>query len=57
MLRKTLFSWENDIQEIFINENNIFDHDDITDEDKKFIIDLVDRTDFIFDGKTYNDSD
>ena len=41
----------NDIQEIFVNENNIFDHHDITDENKKIIIDLIDRTDFNFYSK------
>ena len=46
-----------DIEGIFIDESNVFDHDDITDNDKKFIIDLIGRTDFTFDAKIYNDSD
>ena len=29
----------------------------ITDNDEKFIIDLIDRTSFSFDAKIYNDSD
>ena len=29
----------------------------ITDNDEKFIIDLIDRTNFSFDAKIYNDSD
>ena len=48
---------ENYIQEVFMDKNNIFGHDDIADEDKKFIIDLIDRTDFSFDEKIYNDFD
>ena len=30
---------------MFIDENNIFDHDSITDEDKKFIIYFTERID------------
>ena len=46
---------ENHIQEIFIDENNIFDGNEINDESKKIIIDLNDRTGFSFDGKICND--
>ena len=55
--------------ENFIDENNIFAWNrkfywwkqyiwswQITDVDKKVIIDLIDRTNFSFDGKIYNDS-
>ena len=55
-LTKNLYIYDN-IVKIFIDESNVFDHDDITDDDKKFIIDLIDRTDFSFDVKIYNDSD
>ena len=55
--------------ENFIDENNIFAWNrkfywwkqyiwswQITDVDKKVIINLIDRTNFSFDGKIYNDS-
>ena len=35
-----------DVEDIFIDENNLFDFDDISTEDKKFILDLVDWTNF-----------
>lgn len=31
-----------DVEDIFIDENDLFDFDDISTEDKKFILDLVD---------------
>lgn len=46
-----------DIQGIFIDENNFFDNENITDDDKKLIIDFIDGTDFASDRKIYNDSD
>ena len=46
-----------DIERIFIDESNISDHDDITDNDKKIIIDLTNRTNWSFDAKICNDSD
>ena len=46
-----------DIEGIFIDESNIFDHDDMTDKDEKFIIDITDGSNFSFDAKIYNDSD
>ena len=39
---------ENGIKLIFIDKNNIFDPGDITNEDKKFVNDLFDRTEFSF---------
>ena len=42
---------ENVILEIFANKNDLFDHDDINNEDRKFIINLIGRTNFNFDGK------
>ena len=47
---------ENNIQEIFINKNDLFDHDDIIDKDKKFINNLVGGTHLNFNEKTYNGS-
>lgn len=41
----------------FVDENNLFDNKDITDEDKKFTIDLIDRTNFSSNRKSYNDYD
>ena len=46
-----------DIQGIFIDESNFFDNENITDDDKKLIIDLIDGTDLASDRKIYNDSD
>ena len=46
-----------DIERIFIDESNISDHDDITDNDKKIIIDLTNRTNWSSDAKISNDSD
>ena len=46
-----------DIERIFIDESNISDHDDITDNDKKIIIDVTNRTNWSFDAKICNDSD
>ena len=47
---------ENNIQEIFINKNDLFDHDDIIDKDKKFINNLVGGTHLNFNEKIYNGS-
>ena len=35
-----------EIKDLFIDDNNLFENDDITDEDKNFIVDLIDKTDF-----------
>ena len=47
---------ENNIQEIFINKNDLFDHDDIIDKDEKFINNLVGGTHLNFNEKIYNGS-
>ena len=35
-----------DIEDFFIDEKNIFKNDNIEEEDKKFILDLIDKADF-----------
>lgn len=42
-----------DTGNIFIDENNIFENDNIEEEDKKFILDLIDRTDFSMDRNIF----
>lgn len=41
----------------FVDEKNLFDNKDITDESKKFTSDLIDRTNFSSDRKNYDDYD
>ena len=53
-LKKTKKPIDPEIQDLFIDDNNLFKNDDITDEDKKFILDLTDRTDFTSDRKISN---
>ena len=42
-----------DTGDIFVDENNIFENDNIEEEDKKFILDLIDRTDFSMDRNIF----
>ena len=42
-----------DIENFFINANDIFDNDEISESDKRFIMDLIDRTTFIADTKKF----
>ena len=42
-----------DIEKIFIDNNDILDHDEISESDQKFIINLINRTDFITDTKKF----
>ena len=35
-----------EIKDLFIDDNNLLENDDITDEDKNFIVDLIDKTNF-----------
>lgn len=46
-----------DTGDIFIDENNIFENDNIEEEDKKFILDLIDRTDFSMDRNIFPEED
>ena len=39
------------IENFFIDDNDIFDHDEISERDWKFIMDLIDRNNFIADTK------
>ena len=41
-----------DIENFFINDNDIFDNDEISEGDRRFIMDLIDRTTFIADTKS-----
>ena len=42
-----------DIENFFINDNDIFDNDEISEGDRRFIMDLIDRTTFIADTKKF----
>ena len=43
-----------DIEDLFIDENKIFDvEEDLKEEDKKFILDLRDKTEFSREGNIY----
>ena len=44
---------EGDIKDFFIDDSDIFDSDEISESDKKFIMDLIDRTSFIADTKRF----
>ena len=46
-----------EIEELFIDNNKIFESDDISEDDKKFILDSVDRTDFSFNTKIFDQDD
>ena len=46
-----------DIEDIFIDENDLFDGDDVSPDNKKFIMDLIDRTNFADERKIYNGAD
>ena len=41
-----------DIEDIFIDENDLFNGDDVSPEDKKFIMDIIDKTNFAKDRGT-----
>ena len=40
-----------DIENFFIDNSDIFDHDEIPESDRRFIMDLIDSTNFIADTK------
>ena len=40
-------------EDLFIGEDDIFDIDDLKDEDKKHILDLINKTDFSQEGNIY----
>ena len=42
-----------DIENFFIDDNDIFNSDKISDADRGFIMDLIDRTTFIADTKKF----
>ena len=42
-----------DIEDFFIDEKNIFKNDNIEEEDKKFILDLIDKADFSMDRNIF----
>ena len=42
-----------DIENFFIDDNDVFDHDEISESNRKFIMDLIDRTNFIADTKKF----
>ena len=44
---------EEDIKDFFIDDSDIFDSDEISESDKKFILDLIDTTSFIADTKSF----
>ena len=44
---------EEDIKDYFIDDNDIFDSDEISESNRKFILDLIDRTSFIADMKRF----
>ena len=46
-----------DTEDIFIDENDLFDGDDVSPEDKKFIVGLIDRTNFAGDREFYDRDD
>ena len=43
----------NDIETFFIHDNDIFNGDDISEANRRFIMDLVDGTSFIADAKKF----
>ena len=44
-----------DIEIVFIDDNDIFDHDEISESNRKFIMDLIHRTNFITDTKKFTE--
>ena len=42
-----------DIENFFKDDNDISDHDEISESDRKFITDFIDRTNFIADTKNF----
>ena len=42
-----------DIETCFVHENDIFNGDDISEANRRFIMDLADRTSFIADAKKF----
>ena len=41
------------VENFFIDDNDIFDSEEISNADKEFIIDLINRTNFIADAKRF----
>ena len=39
---------------MFIDDSEIFANDDVSADDKKFILDLIDKTDFSFETKIHD---
>ena len=42
-----------DIENVFIDDNDAFDSDEISQADRRFIVDLIARTTFIADAKKF----
>ena len=42
-----------DIEKIFIDDNDIFDHDEISERSQQFIMDLIDQTNFTADTNIF----
>ena len=42
-----------DIQNFFIDDNDIFDHDEISESDRQSIMDFIDQTNFIVNTKKF----
>ena len=42
-----------DIENVFIDDNDTFDSDEISEADRRFIMDLIARTTFIADAKKF----
>ena len=45
-----------EIEDLFIDNNSLFRNDDITDDDEKFIMELIARTRFSSDRKIFDDT-
>ena len=41
------------VENFFIGDNNVFDSEEISNADREFIIDLINRTNFIADAKKF----
>ena len=48
---------EQDIEDLFIDDNDLFENDDIIQDHKKFIRELIDRADFASSTKIYDNDD
>ena len=48
---------DSEIEELFIDDSEIFESDDISEDDKKVILDLIDGTDFSFNSKMFDQDD